>query len=62
MFVDVSALLQNGETRLCRTLVIKNKEGKWLVDPQPESSSLLSEGLDDETPSTQEFARTPPAT
>ncbi len=55
MFVDVSALLQNGETRICRTLTIKNKQGKWVVDPQPESLPQLSAGLDDETPSTQEI-------
>lgn len=60
MFVDVSARLQNGATQVCRTLVIKNKQGKWLVDPQPESSPLLSPGLDDEAPSTQELPRTSP--
>ncbi len=61
MFVDVSALLQNGETRLCRTLVIKNKQGQWVVDPQPENSPLLSAGLDDEPPSTQELPGPSPA-
>lgn len=61
MFVDVSALLQNGETQVCRTLVIKNKQGKWVVDPQPESSPLFSAGLDDESPSTQEFPGPSPA-
>ncbi len=61
MFVDVCALLQNAETRLCRTLVVKNKQGKWVVDPQPESSPLLSAGLDDETPSTMDFPGPSPA-
>ena len=56
MFVDVSALLQNGDTQLCRTLVLKNKLGKWVVDPQPEQTPLLSAGLDDETPSKQDFS------
>lgn len=55
MFVDVSALLQNGTTQLCRTLVIKNKQGKWMVDPQPEIVPEVSTGLDDEAPSTQEL-------
>ncbi len=57
MFVDVSALLQNGTPQLCRTLVVRNKEGKWMVDPQPEQSPALSEGLDDEPPSTVELSR-----
>ena len=61
MFVDVSALLQNGETRICRTLAIKNKQGKWVVDPQPESLPQLSAGLDDETPSTREIPASSPA-
>ena len=61
MFVDVSARLQNGETQLCRTLVVKTKEGKWVVDPQPEQTPLLSEGLDDEPPSTQELPGASPA-
>ena len=56
MFVDVSAVLQNGETQLCRTLVIRNKQGKWVVDPQPGESPLLSAGLDDESPSTRDFS------
>ncbi len=60
MFVDVSALLQNGTTQLCRTLVIKNKQGKWVVDPQPESSPQLSAGLDDESPSTRELSANSP--
>ena len=61
MFVDVAALLQNGGTQLCRTLVVKTKQGKWVVDPQPEQTPQLSEGLDDESPSTREFAGASPA-
>lgn len=60
VFVDVRALLQNGDTQLCRTLVIKNALGKWVVDPQPEQAPLLSAGLDDESPSTQEFSAASP--
>ena len=56
MYVDVTARLQNGETQLCRTLVIKNKLGKWMVEPQPEQWPSLSAGLDDESPSTQDFS------
>ncbi len=55
MFVDVDSVLQNDGTQLCRTLVIKTKEGKWTVDPQPEADPLLSTGLDDEPASTQDF-------
>lgn len=60
MFVDVSAILQNGGTQLCRTLVIKNRLGRWRVDPQPEQTPELSGGLDDESPSTQEFSTPTP--
>ena len=56
MFVDVSALLRNGTTQLCRTLVVRNRQDQWMVDPQPEQSPSLSEGLDEETPSTVEVS------
>jgi hypothetical protein len=49
MFVDVGVLLQNGERRLNRTLVIKDKDGKWYVDPLPTAGSgLLGDGLGEE--------------
>lgn len=40
----------------CRTFVLKNKQGKWGVDPQPERTSLLSAGLDEASASTQDFS------
>jgi hypothetical protein len=55
MFVDVGVYLQNGTTQLCRTLTIKDKQGKWIVHPRPDLSPLLSMGLNDEAPSEQDF-------
>lgn len=55
MFVDVGVYLQNGETGLNRTLVIKDRDGKWYVHPDPQSDPLLSQGLNDEKPSIQDF-------
>ena len=48
MFVDVGVYLQNGERAMNRTMVIKDKDGKWYVHPAPYVSPLLSEGLNDE--------------
>jgi hypothetical protein len=56
MFVDVGAVLQNGKRFLNRTLVIKRKDGKWYVHPSPDTDSLLSAGLNDETDSKQDFS------
>lgn len=56
MFVDVASQVQSGETAVCRTLVIKTKTGKWLVEPEPELAPSLSDGLDDESPSTRDFS------
>ena len=61
MFVDVSARLQNGSPQLCRTLVVRNKQGRWLVDPLPDLLPPLSAGLDDEPPSKQDFSERLPA-
>ncbi len=54
-FVDVDALLIDGEHAVNRTLVVKAADGQWYVHPTPEISPSLSEGLDDESPSTQNF-------
>jgi len=54
-FVDVGVFLRDGSHTLNRTFVIQNADGKWYVDPAPSISPLLSEGLDDETPSTEDF-------
>jgi hypothetical protein len=48
MFVDVSVNLYSGERSMMRTLVIKDKDGKWYVHPDPSASPLLSMGLDEE--------------
>ncbi len=55
-FVDVDALLNDGEHAVNRTLVVKAKDGQWYAQPSPEISPALGDGLDDETPSTQDFA------
>lgn len=56
MFADVGVYLQNGQSQLCRTLVIKTKQGKWIVHPRPDLSPLLSMGLNEEVPSEKDFA------
>jgi len=56
MFVDVGVFLQNGDHALNRTLVIKDKDGKWYVHPDPDVSPLLSMGLNKESPSQQDFS------
>lgn len=56
MFVDVGVFLQNGDHALNRTMVIKDSNGKWYVHPMPSVSPLLSAGLDEETPSKQDFS------
>ena len=56
VFVDVVSEVHSGETQVCRTLVIKTKQGKWAVEPEPELAPSLSDGLDDEPPSTRDFS------
>ena len=56
MFVDVSVFLYSGERSMMRTLLIKDKDGKWYVHPAPSSTPLLSEGLDEEKASVVEFS------
>jgi hypothetical protein len=51
MFVDVKVLLRSGATHLKRTLVIKDRDGKWYAHPMPDVSPLLSDGLYDESAS-----------
>src|SRR5580700_6349220 len=48
MFVDIGVYLQNGERAMNRTVVIKDKDGRWYVHPAPDVSPLLSEGLNEE--------------
>lgn len=56
MFVDVGCFLHNGGKFLCRTLVVKTKNGDWRVHPMPQNDALLSAGLNDEKPSTEDFS------
>lgn len=51
MFVDIGVYLYNGERAKNRTLVIKDRDGKWYVDPDPSASPLLSDGLNEESAS-----------
>jgi hypothetical protein len=48
MFVDIGLYLYNGERAMNRTLVIKDRDGKWYVHPAPSASPLLSDGLNEE--------------
>lgn len=55
VFVDVVVRLRSGSEFTQRTLVIKDRDGKWYVDPRPDLSPLLSGGLDEESPSKRVF-------
>jgi hypothetical protein len=56
VFVDVEAVLHNGERALNRTLVIRDKDGSWYVHPVPDVSPLLSMGLNEESASERDFS------
>jgi hypothetical protein len=56
MFVDVGCFLHNGDRFLNRTLVVKTSKGDWRVHPMPQNDTLLSAGLNDEKPSTEDFS------
>ena len=56
MFVDVGVILHSGSRSVNRTLVIRDRDGKWYAHPAPSVSPLLSAGLNDETPSEKDFA------
>jgi len=58
MFVDVEVVLQSGNKHLRRTMVIKDRDGKWYAHPVPDVSPLLSDGLYDEDASVQRFTDT----
>jgi len=56
MFVDVGVLLYDGNHSLNRTLVIKDRDGKWYAHPLPTAGSgLLGTGLNDESASEKDF-------
>ena len=41
MFVDIGAFLHSGERSITRTLVIKDRDGKWYAHPLPTAGSGL---------------------
>jgi hypothetical protein len=55
MFVDIGVYLHNGERTMNRTLVIRDRDGKWYVHPAPSASPLLSEGLNEEKASVRDL-------
>jgi hypothetical protein len=55
MFVDIGVYLRNGERAMNRTLVIKDRDGKWYVHPDPFVSPLLSDGLNEEKASVEDL-------
>ncbi len=57
MFVDVGVFLHGGKSSLNRTLVIKDRDGKWYAHPLPTAGSgLLGDGLNDESASEKDFS------
>jgi len=56
MFVDVKVALHNGKQHVRRTMVIKDRDGKWYTHPVPDVSPLLSYGLYDESASVHLFS------
>lgn len=52
-FVDIAVTLHNGKRAMNRTLVLQNSDGRWYVHPFPPSNPILSDGLNQETASTQ---------
>ena len=58
MFVDVGVFLHDGGHSLIRTLVVKDKDGKWYAHPLPTAGSgLLGVGLNKESASEQDFSK-----
>lgn len=55
MFVDIDVELVNGDTFSNRTLVLKTPNDNWYVHPHPSAHPLLSDGLNDESKSMDEF-------
>jgi hypothetical protein len=56
MFVDIGVYLHNGERAMNRTLVIRDRDGKWYVHPDPSASPLLSDGLKEEKASVEDLS------
>ncbi len=56
-FVDVEVTCLNDTPHLCRTLLYKEQDGRWIVNPRPDLAPLLSTGLEDESPSTVDFTK-----
>lgn len=55
MFVDIGVYLNNGERAINRTLVIKDRDGKWYVHPDPSASPSLCDGLNEEKASVEDL-------
>jgi hypothetical protein len=55
-FVDVGVFLHNGDRSLTRTLVIRDRDGRWFVHPLPASAPLLAHGLNQESASVTDFS------
>jgi hypothetical protein len=55
MFVDIGIYLQNGDRAMNRTLVIKDKDGRWYAHPDPSASPLLCDGLNEEKASVEDL-------
>lgn len=51
-FVDVEVSLHGGRRAINRTFVVQTPDGRWFVHPAPQLSPLLSDGLNQEPPST----------
>lgn len=56
-FVDVVVGLYGGGISINRTFVVMDNAGRWRVDPAPNIHPLLSDGLNQEPPSTKEVAK-----
>jgi len=55
LFVDVEVVLRSGKKHPRRTMVIKDRDGKWYAHPAPDVSPLLSYDLYEESASVQLF-------
>lgn len=56
-FVDVGLVLEDGSRTLRRTLVLRDRVGRWYVHPAPQISRDLAPGLNQETGSKDDFTK-----
>jgi hypothetical protein len=57
VFVDVGVFLQSGAPSVTRTMVVRDKNGLWYIDPEPSLTPLLSDGLNQEPKSSKDFTQ-----